>query len=91
MHIVRHTMRTQSARRRVWPLTRSYGCALNQAQCQEWRGFGPKCVPVTNVCDGIYHCYDHSDELNCSMSQLRARRLPNGKASRYPSSSPFGL
>lgn len=78
-----------SARRRSLPLTYSYTCALNQVQCKEWRRYGPRCVPVANVCDGIYHCYDHSDEQNCGSQQFRARRLPNDQSSRY--STPFGL
>lgn len=85
----RHYQRQQQ-QNNVWPLTANRGCALNQAPCNHWMGWGPKCVPVSNLCDGVYHCFDHSDEEHCSgTGQPRPRRLPNDpRAGRYPA---FGL
>lgn len=35
--------------------------------CSEFRCQNDKCIDRSLMCDGIDHCFDHSDERNCEL------------------------
>ena len=42
-------------------MTTGYGyCLFWQFQCRSGQ-----CIPAGDRCDGVYDCYDHTDEYNC--------------------------
>ena len=45
-------------------ITDSLTCpGVNDFRCESTGA----CIPQTRICDGVIHCSDGSDEINCSM------------------------
>lgn len=56
------------------PINYNNGCAPDQFKCKH---DSRTCIPVSLVCDRIYDCVDHSDELDCNNDVQTIHTVPN--------------